>query len=147
MARKSSLIAKSKAQFHQYIFALEAYFHEYGQYPYFFYEKETVNLREFGDEFVKALSGHGPYPDYSELTSYEIQKLNPKKISFYRFDEKEVNEEGLLTDAFDNSDICICIDTQGKGLLKINGKPVAAKIAIYSQKSGSENYQDIQSWR
>lgn len=148
MARKSSLAAKSKAQFHQYIFALEAYFHEYGQYPYFFYEKgSAVNLKEFSSEFVKAVSGHGPYPKYADLSNFEIQKLNPKQISFYHFSEWEFDEEGRLVDGFENSDIYIYIDTEGKGLLKINDKAVAAKIAIYSQKSDTGEYQDIQSWR
>lgn len=147
MARRSSLSAKSKAQFHQYIFALEAYFHEYGRYPYFFYEKGSVNLKEFSGDFIKALSGRGPYPGYADLSNFEIQRLNPKKIPFYHFSEWEYNEEGKLIDGFENTDIYVCIDTEGRGLLKINDKAVAAKIAIYSQKSDTGEYQDIQSWR
>ncbi len=146
MARRSSLSAKSKAQFHQYIFALEAYCHEYGRYPYFFYEEDCVNLKERGTEFVKALSGHGPYPGYGELTSAEVQRLNPKRIAFYHFNEWEFDEKGLLRDAFENPNIYIRIDTEEKGLLKIKDKPVAAKIAIYSQKSDGEGYQDVRSW-
>lgn len=147
MARRSSLTAKSKAQFHQYIFALEAYHHEYGRYPYFFYEVDCVSLKEHGPEFVKALSGHGPHPEYRDLTNIEIQRLNPKQISFYHFNEWEFNEKGMLRDAFENPNIFISIDTDGKGILKIKDKPIAAKIAVYSQKSDGEGYQDIQSWR
>lgn len=147
MAKKSSLSAKSKAQFHQYIFALEAYYHTYGRYPYFFYENGTVNLKEHGEEFVKALSGHGPYPSYNELTGLEIQKLNPKQISFYHFSEGEFDEKGMLRDGFENPNIYISIDMEGKGLLKINDKPVATKIAIYTQQSDGGGYRDVQSWR
>lgn len=147
MVRKSSLRTQTKAQFYQYIFALEGYFHEYGQYPCFFYEKSEVNLKEYSADFVKALSGHGVYPEYQDMTSRERQKLNPKGIVFYHFDKAEFNDHGLIIDAFGNSDICVSVDTQQMGLLKIRGKKVAAKIGVYSRNEEGEKYEDIESWR
>lgn len=145
MVRKSSLKAQTKAQFYEYIFALEGYFHEYGYYPYFFYEKGEISLKDFGEDFVKALSGHGGYPEYEELSVDERKKLNPKGIAFYRFERDAFNDQGFLVDAFGNSDIYIVVDVQKEGLLKIKGKKVAAKVGIYSQKG--EMYEDIESWK
>ncbi len=147
MVRKSSLRTQTKAQFYQYIFALEKYFHEYGQYPWFFYDKDEVNLTAYSADFVKALSGHGVYPEYKDMTARERQKLNPKGIVFYHFDRTEFNDQGLIVDAFGNSDICIIADTQQLGLLKIKDKKVAAKIGIYSRNKEGEKYEDIESWR
>lgn len=147
MVKKSSLKAQTKAQFYEYIFALEGYFHEYGHYPYFFYEKDEINLTDFGEGFVKALSGHGGYPEYEELSIHERQKLNPKGITFYRFGRDEFNDQGLLVDAFGNSDIYIKVDTRKEGLLKIKGKKVAVRIGIYSQKKDGQMYEDIESWK
>lgn len=42
MVKKSSLKTKTKAQFYQYIFALEGYFHEYGCFPNFFMGKRKL---------------------------------------------------------------------------------------------------------
>lgn len=147
MVRKSSLKTQTKARFYEYIFALESYFHEYGHYPYFFYDKEKINLREVGADFVKALSGLSGYPDYEKLSGHEKQKLNPKGISFYHFDREEFNEKGLIVDAFGNPNIYINVDIQGDGLLKIKGKRIAAKVGIYSQKSEKGSYEDIESWK
>lgn len=145
-ARKSSLKTQTKAQFYEYIFALEAYFHEYGKYPYFFNDRGEVNLREYGEEFVKALSGRGRYPDYEELTGHERRKLNPKGIAFYRFGKSEFNDEGMVVDGFGNPNIRIFVDQLGKGLLKIGDQKVAAKIAMCSQKESNKGYEDVQSW-
>lgn len=146
-ARKSSLKAQTKAQFYEYIFALEAYFHEYGNYPYFFHDKKAINLREHGEEFVKALSGRGRYPEYEELTSYERQKLNSKGVVFYHFGKSEFNEEGMVVDAFGNSNICVFVDQAGEGLLRVGDKKIAAKIGMCSQKEDRKGYEDVQSWR
>lgn len=96
---------------------------------------------------MKALSARGGYPEYEELTVVEKQKLNPKGIAFYRFDKDEFNAEGLLVDAFGNSDIYIGVDTRKEGLLNIKGKKVAARIGIYSQRKDQRMYEDVESWR
>lgn len=135
LVRKTALKAETKMRFHQYIFALESYFREYGHYPAFFDDKPCINLKEEGHQFIQALSGSESYCD-----------LNPGNICFYQFTNAEINAEGQLKDGFNNTNIYVHIDTENKGLLTIEGKKIANKIAIYTKKSDGKEYEDIQSW-
>lgn len=145
-ARKSSLKTRSIAQFHQYILALESYYQEYGHYPEFFYKTPTINLNDFTDLFVKALSCHTPYPDCKPLTPQEKKLLNPKGISFHPFAQSEFNSQGKLIDAFGNTHLIISIDTLNRGVQMINGEAVTVKIAIYTQNDRHAQFEELKSW-
>ncbi len=129
--------AKTKIQFSDYALALECYREEYGHYPSFMEEKSVVNLNEFSELFIQALSGRDPKTGKPNYT------YNPKGIVFYSFPEshfKSFQEKNKIIDAFGNSDIWIAVDTSGQGIVSKDLFPdsaglsddLNANIAVYS---------------
>jgi prepilin-type N-terminal cleavage/methylation domain-containing protein len=102
--KNSSLTLKAKAQFSQYILALDAYKQEYGKYPSFIKPDQSVNLKEVAEDFVKSLSGRAL--DGQPLPEEEAKLLNHKGICFYNFPEL-ASQEPILRDPFGNSDIYV----------------------------------------
>lgn len=148
---KAALKSKTKAQFKQYVLALDAYCQEYGEYPSFLTQKgeQKINIKSLTHAFVKALSG--VTPAYDQLSTANLDPaLNPKAIPFYDFSENEFFHNQLV-DPFYNPNIYVIVDTNGNGVIEsvdIPGskKRVESAAIIFTESRDGDNYQDIRSW-
>ena len=112
--RNSAIKAKTKAQFGQWSVSMALFKQEYGYYP----PIRTGN-KVNSDAFFAALTGK----THSGGTPADFFG-NTKRLSFYSAAESDVSSiakgdaaDGLLKDAFGNTDIAVFIDTNGDGLV------------------------------
>ncbi len=135
--KTSVLKLKTRQQFSAYVLALEEYEQEYGKFPEFLLSEDgtTVNLKDEAKSFVEALEGVKP------------NKYNPKGIAFHSFSQNEFTKEGVICDAFGNSEIFIGVDSDEDGL--VDGEhlpsrhPIHARVIVFTKKQDGEV---IESW-
>lgn len=156
--RTAAKKAKTRGQFSQWGAAVEAFRQEYGMYPLFetsgagqnkvngntaggsdlaaphrFYET-LVGARRDGSALPTALTGDPPPP----------QAQNTRRISFITFTDADLvplhaadpvlaGKQGLIRDAFDNTDIVVLVDHNLDGAIKVGttgGDQVASLPAV-----------------
>ena len=120
-ARVAALKAKTKVQFNQWAVALQMFKAEYGYFP----AVNTGNKLN-PQAFFAALTGKN-----SDGSAPANLFGNTKKFSFYSASDSEVSSttngdlsNGLLKDAFGNTDIAIFYDSNGDG--KVDGSDTPA---------------------
>jgi prepilin-type N-terminal cleavage/methylation domain-containing protein len=110
--------ARTKAQFSQWATSMGLFKQEYGYYP----SVDNSNKIDPG-LFIGALSAS----DYqgTKLTAGSGDLAgNKKRISFYSFSDSDIlkDDDGdaheHIIDAFRNSDIVVCVDANGDGIVK-----------------------------
>jgi type II secretory pathway pseudopilin PulG len=180
-ARSAALAAKTRAQFAQWSAALEQFRQEYGYYPDV---ATSGRLASAADtvKFVRTLSGRNV--DGTAVTNAADLNGNTKRIAFYTFAAGELVDpahpdggangsvQGLLCDAFGNTEIGLLVDRNGDGLVKpgddgtvsavtgvqggVSSMPaeadlpaagVRAGVLIYSAGRGASQSDLILSWK
>jgi prepilin-type N-terminal cleavage/methylation domain-containing protein len=120
-ARDSADRAATKAQFSQWIAAMEMYRQEYGFYP-----DIAVNGRVDPERFAAELTGQTLDGDSVRGTS---TWGNRKGLTFYSLAAGDLDDAGrLLVDAFGNTDIAVRMDTNRDG--RIDASDTGSWVAI-----------------
>ncbi|MDR1255437.1 MAG: hypothetical protein LBJ94_00715 [Puniceicoccales bacterium] len=162
--RNAELTARTRIQFVQYEAALKAYCREYGEMPPFIGQEEPLWLNRDGNSelLIKALSGKNP--DDSPLSQHDMEYLNPFCKRFYTFSKSDffkrkdgTLDRSQLADAFNNTNICIVIESSSDSDTAISrevlpqaiqrviaGDLSNTQIAIFS--IGKDNQTIIVSW-
>ncbi|CAM2776766.1 prepilin-type N-terminal cleavage/methylation domain-containing protein [Rariglobus hedericola] len=119
--------AKSKAQFSQWSVSMGLFKNEYGYYPSIGTGNKVVAASFFG-----ALTGKS----YSGGTASDL-KGNSKKLSFYSASDSEVTliangdaADGLLKDAFGNTDIVYFVDSNSDGIINDQDSPALSLAPV-----------------
>ncbi len=169
-ARTSALKAKTKVQFSQWAVACQLFKTEYGYFPAI----ENGN-RIKSDAFLGALTGR----DYKGAIAANLAG-NTKRLAFYSTSDSELTsvangdaQDGILKDAFGNTDIAVFYDKDGDGIVKaavdgltaISVKPidgttitppgakidgtngVRAGVIFYSAGKGGSQNDIVYSWQ
>jgi prepilin-type N-terminal cleavage/methylation domain-containing protein len=158
---------RTRVQFEQWVIACAQFRQEYGYLPVL----GTGNkLKTAADTqaFVRMLSGRNL--DGSEVADSSDLMGNTKRIMFHAFADSEL-QNGLLTDAFGNTEFGVICDMDGDGLVKpgIDGvvpsvqsiagatftpsgtdlpaSGVRAGVIFYSPGRGSVDFDLILSWK
>lgn len=118
IAKRSMRRVQTKAQLNHYIAALELYRQDHGQYPDFITQEGYTNLADTSQAFIEALSEE-----------------------YYTFQASEVNTNGRIVDAFNNSQIYIVADVNHLGIIEALGQNIRAPLVMYTQSGDM-----IKSW-
>lgn len=113
-ARHQYTIVETKARFQRYTLAIEQFKFEYGVYPYAG-SSSPVTLNNPPGRFIELMTGHSA--SGAAMTDPIALAQNTDKLSFIQFSDKEVTPEGLIQDAFGQTDISLYLDTDGDGFL------------------------------
>lgn len=112
--------AKTKAQFSQWAVSMGLFKSEYGYYPAIATSNKVQSARFFAALTGKTYSGGTP-SDYFG---------NTKRLSFYSASDSEVTltangdaADGLLKDAFGNTDFAMFVDTNNDGIVNDGDSP------------------------
>lgn len=180
-ARSAALTARTRAQFAQWSAALEQFRQEYGYYPDVATSGRLAGAADTV-RFVRTLSGRNV--DGTAVTNAADLNGNAKRIAFYSFAAGEFTDpvssdggangsgQGLLCDAFGNTEIGLLLDRNGDGLVKpgddgtvsavtgaqsgVRSTPaetdlpvegVRAGVLIYSAGRGASQSDLILSWK
>lgn len=120
-ARNSADRAATKAQFNQWVAAMELYRQEYGFYP-----DIAVDGRVDAERFAAELTGQ-------TLAGNSVHGRstwgNHKGLSFYALSAGDLDETGTaLVDAFGNTDIAVRVDTNRNG--RIDSADTGAWVTV-----------------
>ncbi|MDR1303336.1 MAG: type II secretion system GspH family protein [Puniceicoccales bacterium] len=173
--KRSMYMNQSKIQFNRYVFALNAYYREYGCFPKIVGQDTPLALEtiisldaEKSANLIRALSakeidGLSPLETSSEY-------LNPNGIPFLEFsdDDFQKNSDGTcnrarLADRFNNTDIKLVVEsdaaTDGDVLIpqsvfnayptikeKVPDSGLREKVAIFTIGDGNKSL-DVVSWK
>lgn len=125
--RTSANKAKTKAQFSQWSTSMGLFKSEYGYYPSISSSDKVVPADFFAALTGKTYSGGTP-GDY---------KGNTKHLSFYSASDSEVTSmangdaaDGLLKDAFGNTDIVVFVDSNGDGIVNNQDSPALSAKSV-----------------
>ncbi|MEQ9825753.1 MAG: prepilin-type N-terminal cleavage/methylation domain-containing protein [Puniceicoccaceae bacterium] len=139
-ARQSSLIARSRAQFAQWVMAVEGFRQEYGYLPFLTGEGDTVfaiNEPANRATFLSVLGG-----DEAELNRYGI--------AFFRPGPQDLLEPGAedspLCDAFQNTALLLLLDGDRDGRIQVESYDVHASVAVVALPDVAKGYPEIRSW-
>lgn len=134
-ARSAVLKARTRAQFSQWAAAIEAFRLEYGVYPVFENSgtgahkvngntvggTSPAGLHRFHDTLTGVRRDGSPLPSSAAGSPPPPQAQNPRRIAFLTFTNSDFvppqaadpalsGRQGLLRDAFDNTDIVVLMD-------------------------------------
>lgn len=119
--------AKTKSQFGQWAVSMGLFKQEYGYYPAIGTSNKVDPAIFFAALTSKTYSGGTPSNYYG----------NTKRLSFYSASESEVSsiangdvQDGLLKDAFGNTDIAVFVDTNGDGMINDNDSPALSRQSV-----------------
>lgn len=139
-ARQSSLIARSRSQFAQWVLAVEGFRQEYGFLPFLTGDGDTVfalNEQANRARFLAVLGG-----DEAELNRY--------RITFFRPGPQDLLDPGAedspLCDAFENTALLLLLDGDGDGRIQVESYDVRASVAVVAQADAQNGYPEIRSW-
>jgi type II secretory pathway pseudopilin PulG len=137
-AHSAALNAKTRAQFAQWAAALEQFRQEYGYFPDIATNGRLATAADTV-KFVRTLSGRNV--DGSPVANTADLNGNTKRIAFYSFAGGEFVDpahpdggangsgQGLLCDAFGNTEIGLLVDRNGDGLVKPGDDGTVAAVA------------------
>lgn len=132
--RTSANKAKTKSQFGQWSVAMAGFKQEYGYYPSIHTSNKIDPVAFFAALTGKTYSGGTPSNYYG----------NSRRLSFYSVAENEVTSiangdtaDGLLKDAFGNTDIAIFVDTNGDGVVNSSDTPALSLQSVNVAGGGS----------
>lgn len=138
--RQSSLKARSRAQFAQWILAVEGFRQEYGYYPFLEGEGDTafaINAEGNRTAFLAVLGGR-------DVT------LNPRGIVFYQPDETQLldpdADDSPLCDAFQNTRLLLLLDGDGDGRIRVDGHDVRSPVAVVALPDARAGYPEVRTW-
>jgi type II secretory pathway pseudopilin PulG len=126
-ARSAALTAKTRVRFAQWSAAIEQFRMEYGYYPDVATNGRLSNATDTA-KFVRTLSGRNV--DGTAVSNVADLNGNTKRIAFYTFADGEFVDpahpdggangsvQGLLCDAFGNTEIGLFVDRNGDGLVR-----------------------------
>lgn len=138
-ARRSANKARTKVQFTQWAAAIESFRSEYGHYPGF----DVSNLVNGGvgageHPFHDLLAGRRR--DGSLFTTGSVAAAqNRKAVRFHTFAENELDANGLIRDAFDNTEIAVLVDRDLDGVIRA-GSDFAALPAVAGLTPGVADF-------
>jgi len=119
--------SKTKAQFSQWAVSMGLFKQEYGYYP----SIGTSNKVD-PDKFFAALTGR----TYSNGTPSDLVG-NTRRLSFYSPSDSEVTSatsgdatNGLLKDAFGNTDIAVFVDSNNDGIVNTSDSPALSLQSV-----------------
>lgn len=141
-ARKSSLKAKSKAQFSQWIAAVEGFRQEYGYYPF---------LSSSGDTTF-AINDGGNRVVFETLLNGSDKTLNRKGIRFYTLSGDELVDPGAsnssICDAFGNTKLYLLLDGDRDGLIQSSlvAQPIRGSVEVLAVANDLEGYPEVKTW-
>lgn len=165
--QKRARITQTRAQFNQYITAMEGYRSEYGYYPTFRLVTELatplagdhlVELNQFPNRrriFALSLTGRDLDGERVSDTSFLGQsQANPRRQQFFEFSEAEFNRAGEIVDRFGNPNIRIAIDKDYNGQIDasiLEGIDpdrdfIRAGVVIYSIEDDNLGFPEVRSW-
>jgi prepilin-type N-terminal cleavage/methylation domain-containing protein len=128
-ARTSALKAKTKVQFSQWAVALQLFKTEYGYFPAI-----NTNTKINSPAFFGAMTGKN-YLGVAQTGTALYG--NTKKLSFYSASDSEVSliangdlADGLLKDAFGNTDIAVFYDSNGDGKISVSDSPALSSASV-----------------
>ncbi|HWA27029.1 MAG TPA: type II secretion system protein [Lacunisphaera sp.] len=138
-ARRSANKAKTRVQFSQWTTAIESFRGEYGYFPAF----DASNLVN-GGATTQDLPFHdvlaGKRRDGSALTtSSAAAQQNRKGIAFHVFGAADLTPDGLIHDAFDNTEIAVLVDKDLDGVIR-SGSDFATLPAVGGMTPGSDDF-------
>lgn len=123
--------AKTKVQFAQWAAAIEGFRSEYGYYPQFDgsnlvnppgQDADLATLHVFHDVLAARRRNGDALPAYGSGTGrLAPEAQNRKQIKFYTFADSDVNENGLLQDASENTAIAVLVDRNLDGVIRLTG--------------------------
>lgn len=130
-AKNAANKAKTKVQFNQWAVAMGMFKQEYGYYP-----SIGANNKVSPPLFFAALTGK----TYSGLAvASNAAGGNTKLLSFYSAADSEVTAtangdtaDGLLKDAFGNTDIAMFVDSNGDGVINATDLPALSLQTVVS---------------
>jgi len=140
VGRKSSLRGKSKAQFSQWVIAVEGFRQEYGFYPFLSGSGDTIfpiNEGSNRDLFEQVLAG--------EETDY-----NRRAIRFYTLTNDELVDPATpgspLQDAFGNTALHLLIDGDRDGRIQVDGYDIRGSVEVIALENELLGYPMICTW-
>ena len=127
--RTNTLKAKTRVTFTGLTNAFEMFKQEYGFYPQIHTSKSNAayyNLNRGGtgtgqDLLIRELLGGRGLDTSTTPSSFESSQAkaqNRRLRSFYEFTPEMINADGLIQDAFGNTDIAVICDRDGDGLIR-----------------------------
>ncbi|MFA6288382.1 MAG: prepilin-type N-terminal cleavage/methylation domain-containing protein [Opitutaceae bacterium] len=126
-AKTAALKAKSKVQFNQWAASMNLFKQEYGYYPAIATSNKIVPAT-----FFAALTGK----DYKGAAVSDY-KGNTKHLSFFSPGANEISliangdaSDGLLKDAFGNTDIAVFYDRDGDGMITTSADGLSNTVSV-----------------
>ena len=130
--RQSANNNRTRAQFSQWITAMETFKQEYGYYPDLNVDRERaaasgdaafrLETERVRENFIEILTGRKVNGDRFDDNPFYRNHPNRRRVSFYAFSENELDFSSgsnvpYIVDAFGNNDIVIVIDRTGNGII------------------------------
>lgn len=123
---------RTRVQFDQWVMACTQFRQEYGYLPTIGTGNKLKTAAD-SQAFVRMLSGRNP--DGSEVVSVSDLMGNTKRVAFHLFGESEMRD-GVLADAFGNTEFGVLWDADGDGLIKPGSDGAAPSV----QSVGGANF-------
>jgi len=159
IVRKQANIAATKSQYSSYVNAMLQFKSEYGYLPTFGgsgSDPVVIELSSLSSDFIETLSAR----DSDGNPSSGLNNVNRRRISFISFSDNEFEIVGdepnpeQLADRFNNTNIVVYVDDQGKGVITVPARPgggpaeeVRSPVAIVSIPDLENGMPEILSWK
>ena len=132
--------AKSKAQFSQWVAAVEGFRQEYGYYPFLSGSGDTLFVINDGSNRTL----------FEEVLSGKESVYNRRGICFYTLSEDELLDpevEGSpIQDAFGNTSLLLLLDGNRDGRIQVNGYDIRGSAEVVAVEDEGLGYPEITTW-
>lgn len=139
-ARRSSLKAKSLAQFSQWVIALEGFRQEYGYYPFSTANGDTQFLINEGTNRVL----------FEQVLDGSHLSINRRGIPFYRLTDSDLVDPNdslsAIQDAFGNTHLVILIDSDRDGRIQAGAFDIRSSLEVVAIEDIQLGYPRITTW-